>query len=105
MSQVLTLGFSPCPNDTFMFHHLVHGGAADFDLEFHCELHDIETLNQLSQEAPPPLDVTKLSIPAMARCSDHYTLLPAGEPQHCQPAKPNTLLPGCQTRPRSLIQR
>ena len=78
MSQVLTLGFSPCPNDTFMFHHLVHGGAADFDLEFHCELHDIETLNQLSQEAPPPLDVTKLSIPAMARCSDHYTLLPAG---------------------------
>lgn len=78
MTEVLKLGFSPCPNDTFMFHDLVHGVTGVENVEFDYELLDIEALNRHSQEVPSPFDVTKLSIPAFARCKDHYTLLSAG---------------------------
>ncbi len=69
----LSLGFSPCPNDTFMFHALVHGPRP-----VHYELLDIEGLNRCAQDDPPRFDVSKLSIPALARRLDHYTLLDAG---------------------------
>lgn len=78
MKELLKLGFSPCPNDTFMFHDLVHGVTGVENVEFEYELLDIEALNRHSHEVPPPFDVTKLSIPALARCKDHYTLLSAG---------------------------
>lgn len=78
MTEVLKLGFSPCPNDTFMFHDLVHGLVKVEGVTFDHELLDIEALNRRSQENPPPLDVTKLSIPALATSRHHYTLLSAG---------------------------
>ena len=58
----LTLGFSPCPNDTFIFDAWVNGSLTDAPK---CEtsLADVETLNEWSAEQK--LDVTKLSFPAL----------------------------------------
>jgi 1,4-dihydroxy-6-naphthoate synthase len=78
MTEILKLGFSPCPNDTFMFHDLVHGPVQVEGVTFDYELLDIEELNRRSQEDPPIFDITKLSIPAFARSKHHYTLLSAG---------------------------
>lgn len=72
----LSLGYSPCPNDTFIFHALVHGLIAAGDLRFRERLEDVETLNQLAREGA--LDVTKVSYGAIPYLLDEYTLLRSG---------------------------
>jgi 1,4-dihydroxy-6-naphthoate synthase len=72
----LTLGFSPCPNDTFIFDALVNKKIDTAGLEFDVVLEDVETLNQWALEGK--LDITKLSFPAFFRSLQHYTLLSAG---------------------------
>ncbi len=72
----LTLGFSPCPNDTFIFDALVNKKIATEGFEFEAVLADVETLNQWALEGK--LDITKLSFPAFFRSLEHYTLLNAG---------------------------
>ena len=72
----LTLGFSPCPNDTFIFDALVHQQIETDGLSFDVVLEDVETLNQWALEGK--LDITKLSFPALFRSLDNYTLLNAG---------------------------
>jgi len=72
----LTLGFSPCPNDTFIFDALVNGELETGDLQFEPVLEDIQTLNQWAQEGK--LDVTKLSFPAFFKYSDQYDMLSSG---------------------------
>lgn len=72
----LTLGFSPCPNDTFIFDALVNNKIDSGGIEFEVVLQDVETLNQGVQEGK--LDITKLSFPALFRSLHHYTLLHAG---------------------------
>lgn len=72
----LTLGFSPCPNDTFIFDALVNGGIDTDGLEFDFVLEDVETLNQWALEGN--LDITKLSFPAFFRSTGQYILLNAG---------------------------
>lgn len=72
----LTLGFSPCPNDTFMFHALVKGLVKDRRLTFKERLLDVEQLNQLALAAT--LDVSKVSFHLYGHIREHYTLLPAG---------------------------
>lgn len=74
----LTFGFSPCPNDTFAFHRAVHGGAAAHGLQLQPHLEDIEALNRRAVAGPEAFDVTKLSIPALARVLDRYAALPSG---------------------------
>lgn len=71
----LTLGFSPCPNDTFIFDAWVNGALKDAPT---CDvtLADVETLNEWSAEGR--LDITKLSFPALFRQLDTYRLLRAG---------------------------
>ena len=72
----LTLGFSPCPNDTFIFHALVHGLVKS---EIHFEeplLEDVETLNSWAVKGK--LDVTKLSFHALGHVLDEYCVLSAG---------------------------
>lgn len=76
--QRLRFGFSPCPNDTFAFHAAVHGGAAAHGLELLPELADIEALNERAVAGPDRLEVTKLSLPALARAAAHYAVLPSG---------------------------
>lgn len=72
----LTLGFSPCPNDTFIFDALVNGKIDTEGFEFEVFLEDVETLNQWALEGK--LDITKLSFPAFFKSLSHYTLLNAG---------------------------
>ena len=59
----LTLGYSPCPNDTFIFDALVNKKIDSEGWEFDPVLEDVETLNQWSFEGK--LDITKLSYPAL----------------------------------------
>lgn len=72
----LTLGFSPCPNDTFIFDALVNKKIDTAGFEFEAVLADVETLNQWALEGK--LDITKLSFPAFFRSLDNYTLLNSG---------------------------
>jgi len=72
----LTLGFSPCPNDTFLFDALVHGKIDSEGLEFSVVLGDVEALNQRAFAGE--LDITKLSYHAYAYALKDYVLLDAG---------------------------
>ncbi|MGY3054558.1 1,4-dihydroxy-6-naphthoate synthase [Pedobacter sp. UYEF25] len=72
----LTLGFSPCPNDTFIFDALIHHKIDTEDLEFEVFFDDVETLNQKALRGE--LDVSKLSFHTLAFASDRYALLDAG---------------------------
>lgn len=72
----LTIGFSPCPNDTFIFDALVNGKIDTGDFEFEPVLEDVETLNEWALQGK--LDITKLSFPAYFKTSAMYSLLRAG---------------------------
>ena len=72
----LSLGFSPCPNDTFIFDALVHGKVDTEGLEFDVTLADVEVLNEHALEGR--LDVTKLSYHALGYVRDRYALLRSG---------------------------
>jgi 1,4-dihydroxy-6-naphthoate synthase len=76
-ARSLRLGFSPCPNDTFMFHGLVHGIVNVPGVRFEPNLLDIEQLNARAA-SPDPFEVTKLSAAAYASLRDRYELLAAG---------------------------
>lgn len=75
VTKPLTLGISPCPNDTFIFHALVHGlvpGAPAVDVRYA----DIDVLNDLA--ARRELDVIKVSYGALPWLLDDYALLSSG---------------------------
>ncbi len=76
MKHALTLAFSPCPNDTFMFHAWVEGLINMQGHQFKIRMADVEELNQsaMKQEA----DITKLSFAAFAHLADRYELLTSG---------------------------
>lgn len=71
----LTFGFSPCPNDTFAFHALVHG-LIDASFRVRPVLLDIEELNQRAHEGT--FDLTKLSVGAFAGVGNRYRMLRSG---------------------------
>ena len=72
----LTLGFSPCPNDTFIFDALIHRKIDTEGIEFEVFFEDVETLNQKAFQQK--LDITKLSFHAYAYVTDNYVLLNSG---------------------------
>src|SRR6188768_2224576 len=72
----LTLGFSPCPNDTFIFDALINKKIDTEGLEFDAVLEDVETLNEWALQGK--LDITKLSFPAFFQSLDKYVLLNSG---------------------------
>lgn len=74
----LALGFSSCPNDTFMFHALVTGLVEVPGVRFAPVIEDIEALNLRAMDPDRRLPITKLSASALARLTDHYTVLDAG---------------------------
>jgi len=75
--NTLSLGFSPCPNDTFIFYGLVHNLIDSPDLVFKEPLlEDVEQLNTKAMAGE--LDVTKLSFHALGHVLDEYCLLNAG---------------------------
>ena len=71
----LTFGFSPCPNDTFAFHALVHG-LIEAPCRVRPVLLDIEELNRQAHSGA--FDVTKLSVGAFAAVGDRYRLMRSG---------------------------
>ena len=75
-TRTLSLGFSPCPNDTFIFHALVKGIVEAPGFAFRERLEDVETLNRLAGEAA--LDVTKVSYGAIPHLVRDYVLLRSG---------------------------
>jgi 1,4-dihydroxy-6-naphthoate synthase len=75
-SSLITLGFSPCPNDCFIFDAMLHGKIDTEGLEFKVFMEDVETLNQKAFKGE--LDVTKLSYHAYAHLVKAYQLLNAG---------------------------
>ncbi len=77
--RTLELGYSPCPNDTFIFHALIHGkllGNTLAPLEFRERLEDVETLNYMALSGG--LDITKVSFGVIAQVLEDYCLLRSG---------------------------
>ncbi len=72
----LSLGFSPCPNDTFMFDAMIHNKVDTEGLSFTTVLEDVETLNKKSTSGE--LDITKLSFFALRNVVELYQLLSVG---------------------------
>src|SRR5688500_13115828 len=72
----LSLAFSPCPNDCFMFDAIVNRRIDLEGLELSVRLADIEALNMAAFAGE--VDITKLSFHAYAYCADSYVLLDAG---------------------------
>jgi 1,4-dihydroxy-6-naphthoate synthase len=72
----LSLGFSPCPNDTFMFDAMVHHKIDTEGLEFDVIMEDVESLNQ--RAIRNELDVSKISFAAYAQVMKKYSLLNSG---------------------------
>lgn len=72
----LSLGFSPCPNDTFIFDAMIHQKIDTEGLTFEVMMEDVEALNQAAFRRD--LQITKLSYHAYAYLRDDYVLLDAG---------------------------
>lgn len=72
----ISLGFSPCPNDTFIFDALVHNRIDTEGIDFQFVMADVEELNRRAFAGD--LDVTKLSYHALGWLLDRYALLEAG---------------------------
>jgi 1,4-dihydroxy-6-naphthoate synthase len=72
----LTIGFSPCPNDTFIFDALIHQKINTEGISFIPVLEDVQTLNKWAMEGK--LDITKLSYGVLPRVLDQYQLLNSG---------------------------
>lgn len=73
--MTLSIAFSPCPNDTFTFHALVHGqiaGAGEFDVTYA----DVDVTNTAALDGR--FDIVKVSYAALPWLLDRYTLLPCG---------------------------
>jgi 1,4-dihydroxy-6-naphthoate synthase len=72
----LSLAFSPCPNDTFIFDALVNGKINTGGLSFTVHLEDVQTLNEWALEGK--MDVSKISYGVWPSVLDHYDLLRSG---------------------------
>lgn len=72
----ITLGFSPCPNDTYMFAALVNGWIDTGSLDFEVHMADVESLNEWATN--DLLDVSKISFNRALSLEDKYALLSSG---------------------------
>ncbi|RLD67526.1 MAG: 1,4-dihydroxy-6-naphthoate synthase [Bacteroidetes bacterium] len=84
-TQKISLGFSSCPNDTFIFDAMIHGKIDTEGLEFELFIGDVEELNRkaFSNE----LDITKISYNAYTRLAKDYVLMDSGSAlgENCGP--------------------
>ncbi len=74
--MTFTLGFSPCPNDTFIFDALVNKKIDTEGFDFEPALNDVQTLNELALQSG--LDITKISYGVLPLVDENYHLLNAG---------------------------
>lgn len=75
-TQTLRLGFSSCPNDTFIFDAMIHGKIDTEGLDFELVIEDVEELNRRAFGSD--LDITKISFSAYTRLVEDYILLDSG---------------------------
>ncbi len=75
MQDTITLGISPCPNDTFIFHALLHG-LVDVPFKIQCVMADVEELN--ARACAGELDATKLSVGVLPKVLPQYAVLRSG---------------------------
>ena len=73
---MISLGFSPCPNDTFIFYALANKRIGTKGLDFNPLIEDVETLNQLAMKRA--IDVTKISCHAFYYLQEDYHFLKTG---------------------------
>ncbi|HXY55424.1 MAG TPA: 1,4-dihydroxy-6-naphthoate synthase [Nitrospirota bacterium] len=76
MTKTLTIGYSPCPNDTFIFYALIHGRVRVPGIVFREQLEDVETLNRMALNGG--LDITKISYHTIGHLREIYALLRTG---------------------------
>ena len=76
MKRQLSIGYSPCPNDTYIFYALVRSKVSLPGIEFRERLEDVETLNRLALDNV--LDITKVSYHALGHLRERYALLRSG---------------------------
>lgn len=74
--KILSLGYSPCPNDTYIFYALAHNKVTIPGYKIEERLEDVETLNRLALKGL--LDLTKVSFHALGHLRDRYVLLRSG---------------------------
>ena len=81
----LSLGFSSCPNDTFIFDAMIHGKIDTEGLEFDLFIGDVEELNRKAFHQE--LDITKISYNAYTRLTNNYILMDSGSAlgENCGP--------------------
>lgn len=72
----LSIGISPCPNDTFIFEALMSQKLTDPDISFRFVLEDVETLNEMAMHNE--LDITKLSFRAYFEVMKDYIIMNSG---------------------------
>lgn len=72
----LSIGFSPCPNDTFIFEALVNHKIDTEGISFDVRMEDVEQLNQWALQGA--LDITKISYGVLPSVLNHYQLLDSG---------------------------
>jgi len=72
----LSMAYSPCPNDTFMFYDVAEGKLSSSGYEVDVHLHDVETLNRLALKAT--YDLTKISFHTYLLVREKYQLLNVG---------------------------
>ncbi len=75
MDNTITLGISPCPNDTYIFHALLHG-FVDMPFNIHCIMADVEELN--ARACAGELDATKVSAGVLPKILHQYAILRSG---------------------------
>jgi 1,4-dihydroxy-6-naphthoate synthase len=76
IATTMSLAYSPCPNDTFMFGPIANGLIPSPSIDFDIELHDVQILNERVVEGI--YDVSKVSFHAFLHARNEYTLLDAG---------------------------
>ena len=74
--ETLKIGFSPCPNDTFIFHAMTHGLVDTGGFSFETIIKDVDELNRMAFEGAA--DITKLSFHAYLKLRDRYDILSSG---------------------------
>ncbi len=76
MSKSISLGFSPCPNDTFIFDALVNKKIDTEGLTFNIEMHDVQKLNEMAIDKK--IDCTKISYGTLPLLLNDYIVLNSG---------------------------
>ena len=102
MKKKLSLGYSPCPNDCFIFDAIANKKVVSDTIEFDIILEDVETLNKRAiSKVQKKLDVSKLSFATLIKTSLDYSLADSGAAlgENCGP------LLICKENPDELIKK